>query len=71
MAGTAAGAGAADSGAVHRYMLGVANVLQPDPELGSQATPIARLFDVVAPVVILVSAGSMRCHWRRWPAVMG
>ena len=33
------------------YMLGVANVLQPDPELGSQATPIARLFDVVAPVV--------------------
>lgn len=37
------------------YMLGVANVLQPDPELGSQATPIARLFDVVAPVVILVS----------------
>jgi flagellar biosynthetic protein FliR len=37
------------------YMLGVANVLQPDPELGSQATPIARLFDVVAPVAILVS----------------
>jgi flagellar biosynthesis protein FliR len=37
------------------YMLGVANVLQPDLELGSQATPIARLFDVVAPVVILVS----------------
>jgi flagellar biosynthetic protein FliR len=37
------------------YMLGVANVLQPDPELGSQATPIARLFDVIAPVVILVS----------------
>jgi flagellar biosynthetic protein FliR len=37
------------------YMLGVANVLQPDPELGSQATPIARLFDVAAPVAILVS----------------
>jgi flagellar biosynthetic protein FliR len=36
-------------------MLGVANVLQPDLELGSQATPIARLFDVIAPVVILVS----------------
>jgi flagellar biosynthetic protein FliR len=37
------------------YMLGVANVLQPDPELGSQATPIARLFNVAAPVAILAS----------------
>lgn len=37
------------------YMLGVANVLQPDPELGSQATPIAQLFSIAAPVVILVS----------------
>lgn len=37
------------------YMLGVANVLQPDPELGNQATPIARLFDVAAPLAILVT----------------
>lgn len=37
------------------YMLGVANVLQPDPELGSQATPIARLFDIAAPLAILVT----------------
>ena len=37
------------------YMLGVANVLQPDSELGSQATPIARLFDVIAPLAILVT----------------
>jgi flagellar biosynthetic protein FliR len=37
------------------YMLGVANVLQPDPELGGQATPVARLFAVVAPLAILVS----------------
>jgi flagellar biosynthetic protein FliR len=37
------------------YMLGVANVLQPDPELGGEATPIARLFAVAAPLVILVS----------------
>jgi flagellar biosynthesis protein FliR len=37
------------------YMLGVANVLQPDPELGGQATPIARLFAVVAPLAVLVS----------------
>lgn len=37
------------------YMMGVANVLQPDPELGSEATPIAQLFAVVAPVAILVT----------------
>jgi flagellar biosynthetic protein FliR len=37
------------------YMLGVANVLQPDPELGAQATPIARLFAIAAPLAILVS----------------
>jgi flagellar biosynthetic protein FliR len=36
-------------------MLGVANVLQPDPELGGQATPIARLFNVAAPAAIMVS----------------
>ena len=37
------------------YMLGIANVLQPDPELGGQATPIARLFAVAAPLAILVT----------------
>ena len=37
------------------YMLGVANVLQPDPELGGQATPIARLFALIAPLIILIS----------------
>jgi flagellar biosynthetic protein FliR len=37
------------------YMLGVANVLQPDPELGGQATPIARLFGLAAPLVILMT----------------
>ncbi len=37
------------------YMLGVANVLQPDPELGSQATPIERLFDLAASLAILVT----------------
>jgi flagellar biosynthesis protein FliR len=37
------------------YMLGVANVLQPDPELGSQATPIESLFDIAASVFILVT----------------
>lgn len=37
------------------YMLGIANVLQPDPELGSQATPLERMFDAGAAVVILAS----------------
>lgn len=37
------------------YMLGVANVLQLDPELGGQATPVAQLFSLAVPVIILVS----------------
>ncbi len=37
------------------YMLGIANVLQPDPELGSQATPLERMFDIGAAVAILAS----------------
>ena len=37
------------------HMLGVANVLQPDPELGGQATPIARMFSLAAPLLVLVS----------------
>ncbi|MEJ0016545.1 MAG: flagellar biosynthetic protein FliR [Acetobacteraceae bacterium] len=37
------------------YMMGIANVLQPDPILGGQATPIARAFAVAAPLIILVT----------------
>ena len=37
------------------YMLGIANVLQPDQELGGQATPIARLLAVAAPLAILAT----------------
>jgi flagellar biosynthetic protein FliR len=37
------------------YMLGLANVLQPDPELGGSATPIARLFSLAASLAILVT----------------
>lgn len=37
------------------YMLGVANVLQPDPTLGAQATPIARLFAIAASLIVLAS----------------
>jgi len=36
-------------------MLGLANVLQPDALLGGQATPIARLFALAAPLAILIS----------------
>jgi flagellar biosynthesis protein FliR len=37
------------------YMLGIANVLQPDPELGGMATPIERLFAIAAPLAVLAS----------------
>jgi flagellar biosynthetic protein FliR len=37
------------------YMLGVSNVLQPDAELGGQATPVARMFAIAAPLAILVT----------------
>jgi flagellar biosynthesis protein FliR len=43
------------AGQIISYMLGLANVLQPDRELGGEATPIARLFALAAPLVILVS----------------
>jgi flagellar biosynthesis protein FliR len=43
------------AGQLIAYMLGVANVLQPDPALGGEATPIARLFAVAAPLAILVT----------------
>ena len=32
------------------YMLGISNVLQPDPELGAQSSALARLFEVAAPL---------------------
>ena len=37
------------------YMLGLSNVLQPDPILGSQATPISSLLGIAAPLTVLVS----------------
>ena len=37
------------------YLLGLATVLQPDPELGAQSTAMASLFDVAGPLIILVS----------------
>ena len=36
-------------------MMGLASVVQPDPELGPQTTALARLFSLAAPVVVLAS----------------
>jgi flagellar biosynthetic protein FliR len=43
------------AGQLIAYMLGVANVLQPDPDLGGMATPIERLFGMAATLAILVT----------------
>jgi flagellar biosynthetic protein FliR len=37
------------------YLLGISSVLQPDAELGPQSTALAKLFEVAAPLLILVS----------------
>jgi len=37
------------------YLLGISTVLQPDPELGPQTTALAGLFQIVAPLTVLVS----------------
>lgn len=43
------------AGQVLSMLMGVSNVLQPDPELGSQTSALGRLFGLVAPVVVLTS----------------
>ena len=43
------------AGQMISFMLGLSNVLQPDPELGGQATALGRMLSLVAPVVVLVS----------------
>ncbi|MDT7953161.1 MAG: flagellar biosynthetic protein FliR [Acetobacteraceae bacterium] len=43
------------AGAIISVLIGLANVLQPDPALGGQSTALARLFGIAAPVVILAS----------------
>lgn len=37
------------------YLLGLSNVLQPDPALGAQATALARLFGLLVPVLVFGS----------------
>ncbi len=43
------------AGQIVASLLGLANVLQPDPTLGPQTTALSRLFGLAAPVVILAS----------------
>ena len=43
------------AGAIISLLIGLANVLQPDPALGGQSTALARLFNIAAPVLILVT----------------
>lgn len=37
------------------YLLGISSVLQPDSDLGPQSTALAHLFDLSAPLIILMS----------------
>jgi len=37
------------------YMLGLSNVLQPDPVLGAQTSVVAKLFGFAGPLILLVS----------------
>ena len=43
------------AGQIVSYMLGLSNVLQPDPVLGAQSTALARLLGLAAPVLLLAS----------------
>ena len=43
------------AGQLISYMLGLSNVLQPDAELGAQATALGRMLSLAAPVVVLAS----------------
>jgi flagellar biosynthetic protein FliR len=37
------------------FLVGLSSVLQPDPELGAQSSALGKLFEMAAPVLILVS----------------
>lgn len=43
------------AGGIIATLMGLANILQPDAGLGGQSTALARLFGVIAPVLILAS----------------
>jgi flagellar biosynthetic protein FliR len=37
------------------FLIGLSSVLQPDPELGAQSSALGKLFEMAAPVLLLVS----------------
>jgi flagellar biosynthesis protein FliR len=37
------------------YLIGLSSILQPDPELGAQSGALGKLFEIAAPVVLLVT----------------
>jgi flagellar biosynthetic protein FliR len=37
------------------FLIGLSSVLQPDPELGGQATAVARMLNLAAPLLLLIS----------------
>jgi flagellar biosynthetic protein FliR len=43
------------AGQILSTMIGLANVLQPDPVLGAQATPVSRLFSLAVPLLVLTT----------------
>ncbi len=43
------------AGQVISYLLGLSNVLQPDPAIGAQATALGRLLGLLVPVLVLAS----------------
>lgn len=43
------------AGQLISYMLGLSNVLQPDAQLGAQATALGRMLSLAAPVAVLAS----------------
>jgi flagellar biosynthetic protein FliR len=43
------------AGQILAMLLGLSSILQPDPELGPQASALARLFSLAAPAIVLAS----------------
>ncbi|MDR3531367.1 MAG: flagellar biosynthetic protein FliR [Rhodopila sp.] len=37
------------------FMIGLSSVLQPDPELGAQSSALGKLFEIAAPMILLLS----------------
>jgi flagellar biosynthesis protein FliR len=61
------------AGQVLSTMIGLSNVLQPDPALGGQATPISIMFGLIAPLLIFTTGlyalplGALAGSYATWP----